>query len=191
MTQGLHVMSTFQSEVCTHANRSDWPTELKGIFKCNPSELHPSRAPATVDRWLEGLGGLWDGVREREWELQGVVTEVKLLKWVKGGYMGQFQLAIPLNVTVVVPVEESWLQERLNFTEWKMEDKRYLVNFIHKKLLFALISCKIQYNVCLYNIRLWGKPFQKNCKALIVLILQPFTVEVYTLKWLNAIAYVK
>ncbi len=58
------------------------PQSWKWIFKCSPFELHPSWAPAAADRWLEGLDGLWDGVRERErqWELQGVVTKAKLQK---------------------------------------------------------------------------------------------------------------
>lgn len=80
MTQGLH--ANIQSEVYAHANRSDWPTELKGIFKWSPFELHPLQTPATAEIWLEGLGGLWNGVREKEreslWELQGVVAKAKL-----------------------------------------------------------------------------------------------------------------
>ncbi len=88
-------MWTFQSEVYTHTNRSDWPTELKGIFKCSPFELHPSRAPAAADR---GLGGWAVGRGERQWELQDVVTNAET-----GKRQRQFMLVVLINVTEIFP----------------------------------------------------------------------------------------
>lgn len=152
--------------------------------------------PEPQPQWIGGWrGGLWDGVREREWELQGVVTEVKLLKWVKGMEdRRQFQLAILLNVTEVFPwnnldYKRDWTslngQLKINYIWWILSTRSWINVTICIDFLLYLLDNSIQYAFT----QDYGAS-KKNCEALISINSATLYSRGPYIK-MNAIAYMK